>query len=167
MAIIFVSGRNDETSVARGLDAGADDYVVKPIRGGELIARLEAHLRKVAGVLEGPGASPSRPPEKRFRFGEVELELDTRQVRVSGKPIKLGPLEYRLLEYLARNAGVAVSREQIMNEVYGITADIGTERVDLLVRRVRLKLGQYPRAAGHIVAHAGYGYQLERRGVDQ
>ena len=90
-----------------------------------------------------------------------------REVRVAGRPVKLGPLEYRLLEYLGRNAGVAVSRDQILNEVYGITANIGTERVDLLVRRLRLKLGDYPDTGGHILAHPGYGYLLERRGPDR
>jgi DNA-binding response OmpR family regulator len=167
LPIIFVSGRNDETSVARGLDAGADDYVAKPVRPGELIARLEAHLRRVSAIrgstpagLDGPTA------EKHMLFGEVEIEPASRQVRVGGKRVRLGPLEYKLLDYLARNGGVAVSREQIMNEVYGINADIGTERVDLLVRRVRLKLGLNPTKGGYIVAHPGYGYQLERRGAD-
>lgn len=80
--------------------------------------------------------------------------------------MKLGPLEYRLLEYLAGNAGVAISRDQILSEVYGITADIDTDRVDLLVRRLRLKLGEYPDTGGHIVAHPGYGYLLERRGPE-
>jgi len=72
-------------------------------------------------------------------------------VRVNGKPVKLGPLEYKLVEYLARNGGVAISREQILAEVYGIDADIGTGRVDLLVRRLRLKLGAggVPLLAGH------------------
>ncbi|SRR5712692_53997 len=137
-----------------------------PVREGELVARLEAQLRKVArlkGVFESSretGASP-------LRFGELEIDLMAREVRVGGRPVKLGPLEYRLLEYLGRNAGVAVSRDQILNEVYGITASIGTERVDLLVRRLRLKLGDYPATGGHIVSHPGYGYLLERRAPDR
>jgi DNA-binding response OmpR family regulator len=164
VAIIFVSGRNDETSMARGLDAGADDYVAKPVRDGELIARLDAHLRKAARLREAFEISRPRDARQPLRFGELDVDLTARAVRVMGKLIKLGPLEYRLIEYLARNAGVAVSRDQILNEVYGITADIGTERVDLLVRRLRLKLGDYPDTGGHIVAHPGYGYLLERRG---
>jgi len=99
--------------------------------------------------------------------GELEIDLLAREVRVAGRPVKLGPLEYRLVEYLGRNAGVAVSRDQILNEVYGIAASIGTERVDLLVRRLRLKLGDYPDMGGHIVAHPGYGYLLERRAPDR
>jgi DNA-binding response OmpR family regulator len=162
VTIIFVSGRDDETSMARGLDAGADDYVAKPVRDGELIARLEAHLRRVARLRTAFAAGSGGAAEPGMRFGEVEVDSRAREVRVSGRPVRLGPLEYRLIEYLARNAGVAVSRDQILSEVYGIAADIGTGRVDLLVRRLRLKLGQYPDTGGHIVAHAGYGYLLER-----
>lgn len=160
VTIIFVSGRGDETSVSRGLDAGADDFITKPVRPGELIARLEAHLRRVAevrGALSPPvsGAAPERP----YRFGPMEVDLIARRVKVSGKPVKLGPLEFKLVEYFARNAGVAVSREQILAEVYGIDAEIDTGRVDLLVRRLRLKLGAGGRL---VVAHPGYGYMLER-----
>jgi DNA-binding response OmpR family regulator len=163
VTIIFVSGRDDETSMARGLDAGADDYVAKPVREGELIARLEAHLQRVSRLRAVFGAAAADSTEEPLRFGELEVDLKSREVRISGRSIKLGPLEYRLIEYLARNAGVAVSRDQILNGVYGIAADIGTERVDLLVRRLRLKLGDYPDTGGHIVAHPGYGYLLERR----
>ena len=158
VTVIFVSGRNDETSMARGLDAGADDYVAKPVREGELIARLDAQLRKTARLR----ATPAGVPERMLRFGEVELDTMARAVRVGGRPVKLGPLEYRLFEYLARNAGVAVSRDQILSEVYGVDAD-STERVDLLVRRLRLKLGDYADTGGHIIAHPGYGYLLERQ----
>lgn len=157
VTVIFVSGRNDETSMARGLDAGADDYVAKPVREGELIARLDAQLRKTARLR----VAPSGGTERMLRFGEVELDTLARGVRVSGRPVRLGPLEYRLFEYLARNAGVVVSRDQILTAVYGIDAD-STERVDLLVRRLRQKLGDYPDTGGHIIAHPGYGYLLER-----
>ena len=160
VTIIFVSGRDDETSIARALDAGADDYVTKPVRGGELVARLEANLRRLA-TMRAALSPPVRSTEseRRFRFGPMEVELGSRRVRVNGKPVKLGPLEYKLVEYLARNGGVAISREQILAEVYGIDADIGTGRVDLLVRRLRLKLGA---GGALIVAHPGYGYMLEK-----
>jgi DNA-binding response OmpR family regulator len=163
LTVIFVSGRNDETSMARGLDAGADDYVAKPVREGELVARLEAQLRKTNRLRRVFGEPGGEAPERRMRFGEVEVDTLARRVSVSGRPVKLGPLEYRLFEYLARNAGVAVSRDQILSEVYGIDADIATDRVDLLVRRLRQKLGDYPDTGGHITAHPGYGYLLERR----
>jgi len=164
--IIFVSGRDDEASVSRGLDAGADDFIVKPVRRIELVARLEAHLRKVHDLVGGgakPRADASDDDGDRHRFGLVEIDSSSRIVRVDGKEIALGPLEFKLLEYFGRNAGIAISREQVLNEVYGYDADISTERVDLLVRRLRTKLGQGPDRAGQLVAVPGYGYRLERR----
>jgi DNA-binding response OmpR family regulator len=165
--IIFVSGRDDEASVSRGLDAGADDFIVKPVRRIELVARLEAHLRKVhdlaAGGARPPAVARGDDDHDGNRFGLVEIDSAARIVRVGGKEIALGPLEFKLLEYFGRNAGIAISREQVLNEVYGYDADISTERVDLLVRRLRTKLGEGPDRAGQLVAVPGYGYRLERR----
>ena len=166
--IFFVSGRTDEASVSRGLDAGADDFLSKPFRPRELAARLDAHLRKLAALpSRGPAASPAvvmsateaqpaRGSDIRT-FGDVEIDLEARVARVEGRPVTLGSLEFRLLEYFVRNAGVALSREQILHEVHGYD-DIPTERVDLLVRRLRAKLGW----SDWIAAVPGYGYRLER-----
>lgn len=166
--IIFISGRDDEASISRGLDAGADDFMVKPVRRTELVARLEAHIRKVAAMtgLGAPAASLSDGEEAAhdvYEFGEVTLDSSARVVRTSGEEVALGPLEFKLLEYFARNVGIAVSREQILNEVYGYDADISTERVDLLVRRLRSKLGEGTGRGAQLVAVPGYGYRLERR----
>ncbi len=162
--IFFVSGRADEASVSRGLDAGADDFLSKPFRPRELAARLDAHLRKVAALPERVEAQESAalpgPPTNGSAvrtFGEVDVDLEARTARVGGRPITLGSLEFRLLEYFVRNAGVALSREQILHEVHGYD-DIATERVDLLVRRLRAKLGWND----WITAVPGYGYRLER-----
>jgi two-component system phosphate regulon response regulator PhoB len=163
--IIFASGRDDETSIARAMDAGADDYVPKPVRGGELLARLEAHLRRLEALrelLSGPKPA-AQPNQSQLRFGTVELDLAARDVRVGGDAVHLGPMEFKLLEYLARNAGVAVSRDQILSQVYGYDADIGTERVDLLIRRLRAKLGDHSDGGALIAAVPGYGYRLDRR----
>jgi DNA-binding response OmpR family regulator len=167
LPIVFISGRDDETSISRGLDAGADDFVVKPFKRGELVARLEAHLRKVASIKANtfgdPVVSANGTEHRVLKFGDVEVDLAAREVRSGGEEVVLGPLEFGLLEYLCRNAGVAVSREQILTEVYGYNPDISTERVDLLVRRLRSKLGEGPRRGGALVAVPGYGYRLERR----
>ena len=159
--IIFVSGREDEASTIRGLDAGADDFVVKPIRIRELIARLEAHLRKVVD-LAGARQAEIVNEKRVHRFGEIELDLAARLVWAGGQSLNLAPLEFSLLEYLAAHTGVAVSRDQIMKEVYGFAADISTERVDQLVRRLRTKLGEGPRRGGVLVAVPGFGYRLEQ-----
>jgi DNA-binding response OmpR family regulator len=147
--------------VSRGLDAGADDFLSKPFRRQELAARLEAHLRKlaalpvdsaaVAGVKEAVARKDVRT------VGGVEIDLGARTATLDGSPVPLGSLEFRLLEYLVRNVGVALSRDQILREVHGYD-DIPTERVDLLVRRLRAKLG----LGDWIRAVPGYGYRLER-----
>lgn len=162
--VIFASARHDETSIARGLDAGADDYIAKPVRPGELVARLEAHLRRIDAIRQGLGAAgvSVEAVDTTASFGNVLVDLAARRVSVAGKPVGLGPMEFRLIEYFVRNVGVAVSRDQIMSEVYGYDADIGTERVDLLVKRLRAKLGDHAEG-GLISAVPGYGYRLERR----
>ena len=160
--IVFVSGRDDETSVARALEAGADDYVAKPVRPGELMARLEAHLRRVAALKSATnGHAAAARAGDTLRLGPLEIDLAGHRVARSGRPVRLGALEFKLLEYLARNAGTAISREQVLAEVYGYDADISSERVDLLVRRLRTKLGGDGGAL--IAAIPGYGYRLDRR----
>jgi len=168
LPILFLSTRTDEATVARGLDAGADDFIGKPFRRTEMVARFEAHARKAAAAIalvRAPGAAaPSS--DGMMRFGEIEVDVAAREVRVAGEAVGLGPLEFKLVEYLCTNAGVAISRDQIMSKVYGYDADISTERVDLLARRVRAKLGEGPSRGGHLVAVPGYGYRWERRRRD-
>jgi len=165
LPIIFVSGRTDEATMSRALDAGADDFVAKPVRRIELIARIEAHLRKASAVAARakPVSVATSGASERVDFADVGIDISAREVTVSGSPVPLGPLEFKLLEYLIRNAGVAVSRNQIMTEVYGYDADISTERVDLLARRLRAKLGEGSARGGQLSAVTGYGYRWERR----
>ncbi len=159
--ILFVSGRTDEASVSRGLDAGADDFLTKPLRPQELAARLDAHLRKLSALPVPASAAAAvgelTAPSSVRVVGDVEIDLAARTARMGSTPVALGSLEFRLLEYLVSNAGVALSREQILREVHGYE-DIPTERVDLLVRRLRAKLG----LGDWITAVPGYGYRLER-----
>jgi len=165
LTIIFITGRDDETSIARALDAGADDYVTKPVRGGELIARLEANLRRASTLRSRRPPTATPTVRDSIRFGSVEVDLAARRVDVDGVVVALGALEFALLAYLLNNAGTALSRDQIMSEVYGYDAEISTERVDLLARRLRGKLGAGPHGGGYIQAVAGYGYRLEKAGV--
>ena len=168
MPMIFLSERNDEATIARGLDAGADDFIGKPFRRTEMVSRFEAHVRKAAAAIALVRTPPSaQSTDGVLRFGEIEVDVKAREVRVAGDAVGLGPLEFKLVEYLCSNAGVAISRDQIMSQVYGYDADISTERVDLLARRVRAKLGEGPSRGGHLVAVPGYGYRWERRRRDE
>src|SRR5437868_891683 len=168
LPILFISARTDEATVARALDAGADDFVPKPFRRTELVARFEAHVRKAAAAIPlVRAASATSARDGSLRFGEIEVDVAAREVRVAGDAVGLGPLEFKLVEYLCQNAGIAISRDQIMSQVYGYEADISTERVDLLARRVRAKLGEGPSRGGHLVAVPGYGYRWERRRRDE
>ena len=158
LPILFVSGRTDEASAARGLDAGANDFIIKPFRPVEFIARVEAQIRR-AHRDEDPAPHLAEGPEL-LRFGPIVLDLRAREVSVDGESVALGPLEFKLLEYLARNAGVAISREQILQHVYGYGAGNSPERVDMLVRRVRIKLN----AEDRLASVPGYGFRWEKAG---
>jgi DNA-binding response OmpR family regulator len=162
MPVMFVSARDDEASIVRAFEAGADDFVSKPFQRAELVARLEAHIRKVSAVAVAPTA-PSATPRNVIQCGDVMVDLDARSATVGGHEVSLGPLEFQLLAYFARNPGIAVSRDQILEHVYGYDAELATERVDLLVRRLRAKLGEGPKRGGQIVAVPGYGFRLDRR----
>lgn len=160
--IMFISARNDEASIARGFEAGADDFVIKPFRRGELMARLEAHIRRAKLRAATAPAEPQAERGHVVRFGPIEVNTEAREVKSAGEVVRLSSLEYKLLEYLVLNAGIAVSRDQILNNVYGYAADITSDRVDLLVRRLRSKLGEAEHG-GHINAVTGFGYRLDRR----
>jgi DNA-binding response OmpR family regulator len=155
--VIFVSGRTDEASVARALDAGANDFIVKPFRPVEFIARVEAQIRR-----SQPAAVVAAPEPAGFevlQFGPIRVDLKAREVTVAGAPAQLGAHEFKLVEYLVQNAGVAISREQILEHVYGYGGGNSTERVDMLVRRVRGKLS----ADERLTSVPGYGFRWERR----
>ena len=157
--ILFVSGRNDEASVARALDAGANDFIIKPFRPVEFIARMEAQIRRAAPQAAAPPPEPARTADV-LSFGHIRVDLRAREVTVSGVPAQLGAHEFKLVEYLVQNAGVAISREQILEHVYGYGSGNSTERIDMLVRRVRGKL----KADERLTSVPGYGFRWERRG---
>jgi DNA-binding response OmpR family regulator len=157
--ILFVSGRNDEASVARALDAGANDFIIKPFRPVEFIARVEAQIRRAAPLDKAPAAPAHAQAAEALSFGHITVDLKAREVTVLGVPAQLGAHEFKLVEYLVQNAGVAISREQILEHVYGYGSGNSTERIDMLVRRVRGKLN----ADERLTSVPGYGFRWERR----
>jgi len=129
--IVMLTARTDPVDVVLGLEAGADDYVTKPFEPSILAARLRAVLRRVARH----DASPV------LRVGEVEIDRQGMEVRVASELVSLTPTEYRLLLELAEHSGAVLSRERLLEEVWGYVWAGDTRLVDMHVRRLRVKIG--------------------------
>lgn len=127
MPIIMLTARGDENERVRGLSVGADDYVVKPFSTPELMARVHALLRR---------ARPERVAS-RLAAGDIDLDRETRRVKRAGREIHLGPTEFRLLEYLMEKPGRVFSRAQLLDSVWGLSAEIDERTVDVHVGRLR------------------------------
>ena len=125
--VLFLSARHTVDDRVRGLQAGGDDYLVKPFAFAELLARVQALVRRASG----PGEAT------RLSVGDLEMDLLSREVRRAGTKVELRPKEWALLEYLMRHAGKVVSKTMILAHVYDYSFDPGTNVVDVLVHRLR------------------------------
>ena len=149
--IIIVTARSDSADVVAGLEAGADDYVSKPVVGSELSARIRALLRR-SGREEPCGS---------LSAGALVIDLRHGSVRRDGQEVALTRTERRLLRELARHRGAVVTREELLERVWGYQ-DIGDSRLlDVHVRRLRTKIEPDPSAPGHVVTVRGPGYRFE------
>lgn len=146
--ILMLTARHSIDDRVQGLDAGADDYLVKPFVEDELLARLRALLRR----------SPL-PIRSALTVGDLVVDRGARAVHVGGREVPLGATEFRLLEYLAANAGLAVSRAQILERVWGDDFDGSSNVVDVYVSAVRRKLAVVG-ARDRIATVWGVGYSL-------
>ena len=147
MAILILTARDQESDVVVGLDAGADDYLVKPFRLSELLARVRAHLRRL------------HAPERRepLRAGALTVDVVARRAWNGDDELALRPKEFDVLALLASHAGEAVSREDLMAQVWDINWFGSTKTLDMHVLSLRQKLG-----AEKITTLRGVGYRLER-----
>ncbi|MFF7608064.1 response regulator [Streptomyces parvulus] len=148
LAVLVLTARGDERSVVRGLRLGADDYLVKPVRLTELLARIEAVTRRAA--------AQAPPAARTVTVGDVAVALDARQVRVAGVEIGLTTKEFDILAALARRAGSAVSREQVLDEVWGDAHHAVSRSLDVHLTQLRAKLGR-PRLLSTI---RGFGFRF-------
>ena len=151
-AVIVVSVMPGEKDKVRALDAGADDYVVKPFGTDELVARIRAVLRRQADVSSG---------EPVIRAGDLEIDLARRLVSVHGQAVHLTPTEYELLRYLALHAGKPVSHTTLLRQVWGDYAVGDRYNTRYVVAQIRKKLGDDPANPRYIVSEPGVGYRLE------
>ncbi|QXL83326.1 phosphate regulon transcriptional regulator PhoB [Comamonas sp. NLF-1-9] len=145
--ILMLTARGDEADRIAGLEAGADDYIVKPFSPGELLARIRAVLRRRA---PGHAGEP-------LVVGALHLDASTHQASLSGAPLKLGPTEFRLLQYLMGRPERVHSRAQLLDGVWGDHVFIEERTVDVHVKRLREALGE---AAGMLQTVRGSGYRL-------
>jgi two-component system, OmpR family, response regulator RegX3 len=152
--ILMLTARGTETDRIVGLELGADDYVVKPFSGAEVIARMRAILRRNAP----PDAPP--PPAETVRIGELEVHPDARRVVLAGEELSLSRKEFDLLAELVRHAGRVVSREELMSRVWDENWFGSTRTLDVHVRWLRQKLGDDPSTPRYLATVRGVGFRF-------
>ena len=151
--IIIVTARADTHDVVAGLEAGADDYVTKPFAAKELAARMRALLRRLNG---------GEPRDTNYRFGDVEIAAEAGTVSRAGNEVALTKTEFRLLCELAANAGIVLSREQLLDRVWGYDYLGDGRLVDAHIRRLRTKIEQDASDPQLVVTVRGLGYRMNR-----
>ncbi len=158
--IIMLTARDDEVDKIVGLEVGADDYLTKPFSMRELLARVKAQLRRVRMMREEFAGGEDRPSDV-LHFGSLTLDLDRREVVCDEETLPLKPKEYELLVYLAQKRGRVLSRDQILEDVWGWDYTGGSRTVDVHVRWLREKIEDDPANPTRIITVRGAGYRFE------
>jgi DNA-binding response OmpR family regulator len=151
--VLFTTARDTEEDIVAALKAGADDYLVKPLRKHELLARIDALVRR-AGLVAAPGSV--------LKVAEFTIDVDRRVITRNDAPIDLTQKDFDLATFLFRNIGNLVSRGHILESVWGRSPDLNTRTVDTHVSRLRTKLGLLPENGWRLSAIYQHGYRLER-----
>ena len=149
--ILMLTARSQEIDKVVGLEVGADDYVTKPVSIKELLARIRAHLRRAAKQVVELDS---------FKFGDVELNFKKYAARKRGQALDLSAREFEILRYLIRHRGEIVTRDQLLDEVWGYDSTPVTRTVDNHIARLRQKIEQDPSAPQHIITVHRIGYRF-------
>ncbi len=149
--IIFITAKDSENDVLTGFNVGADDYIYKPFRISEVIARVKAVLRRV----KTPAGSVAE-----LVFGELSLSPDTKRATLSGSDISLTKKEFEVLYLLLSKPGKVYSREEILLNVWPEDVNVLERSIDVSIARLRKKLGKY---AGNLLSRSGYGYCFDKK----
>ena len=150
LPIIMLTAKTQESDKVMGLEIGADDYVTKPFSPRELRARVKAALRRASGEM----------PET-YRFGQVEMDFGRRELRCGGVPIEVTTIEFKLLSAFIRHRGRVLSREQLLDEVWGHGVYVTDRAVDTHIVNVRRKIEPDPAAPRYLVSVRGAGYRFD------
>lgn len=151
---LIVTAKDEEQSIVRGLDAGADDYLVKPIRRAELVARVSAILRRAAG---------GKPDQERLDMSPYDLNLANKTLSLNGEQVSLTNREFELALFFFRNAGKMISRNHLLESIWGIeNKSVSTRTVDTHVSRLRKKLMLGEENGWKLSAIYQHGYRIER-----
>jgi two-component system alkaline phosphatase synthesis response regulator PhoP len=154
--ILMLTAKGQVGDKVVGLKLGADDYLVKPFEMAELLARVEALLRRSANSSKDSGA----PPGDSYRFGDISVDFRKAEVNKAGQPLELSAREFKLLKYFVEHRGAALTRDELLNEVWGYNAMPSTRTVDVHVAWLRQKLEDNPRHPQYILTVHGLGYKF-------
>jgi DNA-binding response OmpR family regulator len=149
MPILVLTAKGEESDVVLGLELGADDYVKKPFSIRELLARAEALMRR---RRSGEG--------ERWSFGDYALDVQARTLTRTGKPVEVSPKEFALLHFFLQRAGRALSREEILNHVWGYDVSVTPRSIDRFVATLRRKIERDPHHPEHILTAREFGYKF-------
>lgn len=154
--VIMLTARSSPDDRVRGLEAGADDYMVKPFELSELLARVRSVLRRRQWEQDAGNHVKS----SRLSFGDAEINFDTHEVKVAGEPIQLTQLELDLLRYFAENAGRVLSRTELLERVWKLRNYSNTRTVDNFISRLRRRFEGDPSDPTHFLSVRGAGYKF-------
>lgn len=150
--VLVLSARSQESDKIAALDAGADDYLVKPFGTGELLARVRAILRRLSKSQDEQSTS--------FQFGDIHLDLALRTVERNGETLRLTPIEFRLLTYLINNAGKVLTHHQLLRDVWGQAHAQNNPSLRVFMTHLRQKIEATPSQPKHLLTEIGVGYRF-------
>lgn len=153
--IVMITVKGDTSDIVRGLELGADDYILKPFQLPEIVARVRAQLRR-AGPLS------DQSTETTVRVGDLVVDRGSRDAFIGGKRANLSPREFELLDYLAGRAGRSVTKEAVMGAIWGDEDDVSEKILAVYVHRLRCKIESDPEDPRYVQTVRGYGYRLAR-----